>query len=238
MDTLSTPKYTMSSVFLTPPFSSGKNYFDATTLTSTFPIPEFLSLTPSTLNDKEEDRCDIVSLLSGSFHHISYSILSNLKPCDLNNALTVCKTWRGVVLSKNSFMDKVFDFRKELKKEQENLYMKQIPMMTMTSSPPNTPRLPLNALSINSMPNTTVRTVIQDVTPKPSHENWRPCPQCCSPARIIQSKSQCNVCNFEFCPKCFKPSHSERKCSIATSPKKRQGNIACNSKSKKRLRRL
>ena len=234
MDTLSTPKSAMSSVFFTPPFSSEKNYFETTgSLATKFPLPEFLSLTPQLAVD-EEDKCDILSLLSDSFLHISYSILSHLKPSDLNNSVAVCKTWRRVVLSKNSFVDIIVNFRKELKKQQENLYMKQL----LTTSPPHTPRLPLNTLTFNSIPDNTICTVLKAIELKPANERWRPCPQCSSPARIHQTQSHCDICEFKFCSKCFKPSHIDQKCSITTSPKKRQGNIAGNSRSKKRLRRL
>ena len=247
MDTFCTPKSAMSSVFLTPPFSTERTYQELNpdiegnpSQKSRLPLIQFLTLTPEKV--PEDDKFDILSFLSGPFPQISHSILSHLSPSDLSSCLAVSKSWRSVVLSKKSFRDSVCNYRKERRKEQENIFMKQC----LVSSPPQTPRLPLNTVPSNI---TSSNAVIQQLPPFPATEcnlllkdSRYPCPQCNSPAKNVTKASlQCDACHFQFCPKCFKPTHAEQNCCVgALSPRKRQNSssIAGSSKSKRRLRRL
>ena len=238
MDTLRTPKSAMSSVFLTPPFSTEK-YQDLVVDGAKEPLtlPSFLNLTPERTED--QDRVDILSLLSGPFPQLSRSILAHLKPSDLSSCLIVSRSWRSAIISDKSFVDSIRNYKIERQRKQENTYMKQLDNISYL--PPPTPRLPLGALTINSSSSfsTLLHPLPVTALSRPV-EAMRPCPQCNSPAKSIERhRSMCNVCQFDFCTKCFKPTHTKDTCNVtAVSPRKRQTIIACGSKSKKRLRRL
>ncbi len=238
MDTLCTPKSAMSSVFLTPPFSTEK-YQDLAVDCAKEPLtlPSFLNLTPERTED--HDRVDILYLLSGPFPQLSRSILAHLKPSDLSTCLLVSKSWRSAVVSDRSFVDSIRNYKIERQRKQENTYMKQLDDISFL--PPYTPRLPLGALTINSSSSlsTLLRPLPITALSRPV-EAMRPCPQCNSPAKSVEKhRSMCNVCHFDFCTECFKPTHTKESCNVtAISPRKRQTIIACGSKSKKRLRRL
>lgn len=245
MDTFCTPNPSMSSVFYTPPISTEKYRELLITQSRVIPqsqaiqMPDFLRLTP----ERQEDqlaRVDIVSLLSKSFPHLVDSIFSHLSPTDLTSCLEVAKPWRNAVLSNNHFTGLINQYKMEKKKEQENLIKRDL----LSNVPPQTPRLPFSALSnisIRPIAQTPLRSTFQTEIQNDAGIKCRPCPQCSSPAKILtDTVSQCFKCHYEFCPNCFKPSHADKgNCTISSSPpRKRQDVIACNRKSKKRLRRL
>ena len=233
---LFTPKSAMSSVFMTPPLSLERNSQEENvTFGSEAQFPSFSLFTPA--KNANENGIDFIVRLYGSFRHITDNILTKLRTSDLCSCLAVSKSWRCAVLSNRSLVNRIQEHRKRLKVDRENVSAKEL----IINSPPNTPRAPLSIRDSNCCPSTQWKDSSPIVVTKFTlpDEKLRPCPQCSSPAKsITEIRSQCGICQFDFCPKCLKPTHIQSSCKITISPKKREASIAGGSKSKKRLKRL
>ena len=240
MSEFSTPK-TMypSSAFMTPPDSNVK---DTRThaLANISPIPVFSLISP--LNERlssPQDAVDFISSFYLRFNHISHHIISYLSPPDFISCLSVCRRWREAILSSKVYINKIKDYKKQLKENKENH-----PSMANLQQSIRKPltNLPTNVTPFNTHTGDIVNKHLSKLITPEQGTSLRPCPQCSSPAkRINQDRALCNVCQFDFCCRCFKKSHQPSICSGSTSPKRRSEithSIAGSKNSKKRLKRL
>lgn len=231
MDKFCTPKsMAASSVFLTPPASLEKEDQDQSLKLSPL-FPPFLTLftPPNDVYSQEVTERDFLKILRPGFPHIVKKILHYLSPVDLSMCLRVSHAWRDAIMGDTELLEAIRRYRKEQKKNAENLNktdhqrptrlgpltnIKNIP-----SEPPLSP--PTNATSSTG-----------------SH--LRPCPNCQSPARSVEkNRALCNHCHYDFCLLCFRDKHIGE-CNGQRSPKRpaKSTAIAGTKKSRKRLKRL
>ena len=240
MDNFSTPKINMeSTVFFTPPSSLEKDsQTDDANSPPLIPVPVFSLLTPTRDFLKSQEQLDFISFLFPSYSHLSDEILSHLNPFDLCQCLSVCKMWRQAILSNKKLFKRIIECRKQHKMDNENFH-RHI-RSSWSSVPPSTPRPALGSIDSNFSIIESTDTLQSKAKRMLKSGTLRPCPKCSSPAKKLnKSRAQCNVCQFDFCPKCFRSSHGSE-CPGRSSPKKKreEETIIGSKKNKKRIKRL
>ena len=124
-----------------------------------------------------------------------------------------------------------------------------LPPLEKVSPPPPSPPVhapppifrrprPLETRDMNSLPRIRNRISTPHIT-VPLHVRLKSCPNCQSPTKELnRRRSQCLVCNFDYCRQCFKQWHKERCPGVGTPDTRNSVLIVGTSSSKKRLKRL
>jgi len=216
-------------------------------------IKEFSPKDPSRLIGRYTGagKFDIIGELSNrAILHCLQQIFSLLSEADICSACQVTSVWRSAIFKDPLAIRRRKIFIKLQKKRiavrgQENCQLKlfgQVTSRPMTVSKGHLTEVQPQVASMKtSLPTSPQKEKSsQRSLELLSSDRLRSCPQCQSPAKILerQDRALCSVCKFDFCILCFKIFHGVQRCKplcVATSSK---SDLAGSRKSRKNLRRL
>ena len=153
----------------------------------------------------------------------------------------MCTDWDQLISKNHTSTERIRKYRIDCEAENQ--------LKTLTPNP--LPKPPLRQVLSSISDNIQSRydplfPVTRSLPPLHPYIKLRPCPNCYSPAKLLNlRRAECtnSNCNFDFCNKCFESWHEgscPAKCEKFLSEVKKPNSvhIVGTSKSKKRLKRL